>query len=113
MENEMMTLLKQMNEKIEKMDEKMNEKFEIFERKFERFEAKFEIMDKRLDRHEQLLQQIITMTAKNTEDITALRIEMTQRCDSLELSDYRTKADINLLFQEIQTNKREIAQLKS
>ncbi|TWI59951.1 hypothetical protein IQ10_00374 [Halalkalibacter nanhaiisediminis] len=90
-----MALLKQMNEKVEKLESRV---------------GNIEVC---LGRHEELLQQLIKTTAKNPEDMTALRIETNQRFDKLELADRKMSTDINLLFQEIQTNKRDIAQLKS
>ncbi len=127
MENQILAFLKQLNEKVEKMNDKiekmddkieklekkMDDKFEKMNQRIDKLESRVGNIETRLDRHEQLLQQLINMTAKNTEDITALRMEMNQRFEKLELTDYKMSTDINLLFQETQTNKRDIAQLKN
>ncbi|GAE26514.1 hypothetical protein JCM9140_2592 [Halalkalibacter wakoensis JCM 9140] len=98
MEQEILTLLQQMNEKMDK--------------RFEQIEARLDKIELRLNQHERLLETLIKMTAQNIEDITSLRTETNDRFDKLELSYFKMNGDINLLFQETQTNKREIAYLK-
>ncbi len=120
MEKEILTLLKQMNEKLDKQFEQIDVRFGRIEEKLDRVEQRLDGVEERLDRvetrldqHERLLESLIKMTAQNTEDITALRTETNERFDKLELSYYKMTADINLLFQETQTNKRDIALLKN
>ncbi|GAE33034.1 hypothetical protein [Halalkalibacter akibai] len=126
MENEILLLLKQMNEKMDKRFERIEQRLDRIEvrldqvesrldgveSRLDRVESRLDRIESRLDQHERLLNSLITMTAKNTEDIHTLRTENNQRFDKLELTFFKMNSDINLLFQETQTNKREIAQLK-
>ncbi|WP_227937254.1 hypothetical protein [Alkalihalobacillus deserti] len=88
MESEILLLLKQINEKMDKH--------------FEQIEVRLDKIENRLDQHERLLQSLMTMTAKNTEDIHSLRTETNQRFDKLELAFYKKNSDIDLLFQVTQ-----------
>ncbi|WP_332695419.1 hypothetical protein [Halalkalibacter lacteus] len=127
MENEILILLKNMNEKMDKQYEQIEARFDKVELRLDKIESRLDKIESRLDKvelrldkvesrldqHERLLQSLITMTAKNTEDITSLRTETNQRFDKLEVAFYKMNSDIDLLFQETQTNKRDIAQLKN
>ena len=126
MESELLTLVKQMNKRMESLErhvlsldqkvQNIGKRFDEQERSFKQtikqeIEESEQRTNAKFDRHEQLLQQLIKMTAKNSEDIVALSLAMKERTDKLELASYRQKTD--LLFQETQSNKRDIAQLKN
>ncbi|MDT8858786.1 hemolysin XhlA family protein [Alkalihalobacillus sp. MEB130] len=120
MEQEILTLLQQMNVKMDKQFERVHERLDKVEMRLDKIEdrldkieVRLDKVETRLDQHERLLDSIIKMTAQNSEDITTLREETIERIDKLELSYYKMTADINLLFQETQQNKRDIAHLKS
>jgi chromosome segregation ATPase len=120
MEQEILTLLKQMDEKIDNRFEQIDKRLDNVDQRMDKIETRLDNVETRLDRidsrlnqQERFLDSLIKMTAQNTEDITSLRTEANQRFDKLEFTLFKINSDINLLFQETQTNKRDIAQLKN